>query len=81
MMPFLEKLNTLQQAMDGQVPYLHKVTSIINARYNYGEDGDMVVEDLLQDWPEQPLQQRWPDDSLKSYLMGNAKLCRQADQS
>ncbi len=49
---FLEKLRRLHTALDGEVPYLEEITSLVNARSTRGEADTLIVEDLMEDWPE-----------------------------
>jgi predicted RND superfamily exporter protein len=48
-------LNSLHTELEDGVPYLRKITSLINARDTYGEQDALVVGELLEDWPEKPL--------------------------
>ena len=50
--PFLSKLKKLHTALADQVPYLDDITSLINARNTRGEKDTLIVEDLLENWPE-----------------------------
>lgn len=49
---FLTRLKQLHRAIETQLPYLDEVTSLINARHTYGDKDTLIVEDLLQDWPQ-----------------------------
>jgi predicted RND superfamily exporter protein len=49
---FLEKLRALQRDLERSVPQLQEVTSLVNARYTHGRGDELVVEDLLEHWPE-----------------------------
>ena len=49
---FLNRLRALHLAIDAEIPQLEKVTSLINARNTYGRADELVVEDLMEDWPE-----------------------------
>ena len=48
---FLEKLRAFHAAIEAEVPYVEKVTSLINARNTRGEGDELIVEDLLERWP------------------------------
>ncbi|MFQ5512904.1 MAG: RND family transporter [Myxococcota bacterium] len=48
---FLAKLRALHRDLENEVPTLEEVTSLINARSTRGEGDDLIVEDLLEDWP------------------------------
>lgn len=49
---FLRKLQELHQALEEKVPYLDEVTSLVNARNTHGEGDTLIVEDLLESFPE-----------------------------
>ncbi len=51
---FLERLKAFHNDLEGQVPHIKEVTSLINARNTYGNNDDLVVEALLETWPETP---------------------------
>jgi len=48
---FLEKLRAFHRDIEREVPNLDEVTSLINARNTRGEQDQLIVEDLLEDWP------------------------------
>ena len=49
---FLEKLKDLHYQLRDNLPYLDDITSLINARNTRGAEGELIVEDLLENWPE-----------------------------
>ncbi len=49
---FLKKLKTVQEDLEQNVPYIDDITSLVNARNTRGEANELVVEDLLEDWPQ-----------------------------
>ncbi len=49
---FLNTLKKLHTELEENVPYLDDITSLINARNTLGEKDLLIVEDLLEDWPE-----------------------------
>jgi predicted RND superfamily exporter protein len=49
---FLAKLRDFHQALESEVPQLDAIDSLINARNTRGEEDELIVEDLLEDWPE-----------------------------
>jgi predicted RND superfamily exporter protein len=51
---FLERLRALHHAIEEEVPYVDEVDSLLDARVTRGEGDVLVVEDLLEDWPETP---------------------------
>lgn len=51
---FLEKLRDLHAAIEAEVPYVEEVDSLIDARVVDGEAGELIVGELLEDWPDSP---------------------------
>jgi hypothetical protein len=51
---FLGWLRDLHTALEERVPHLDEVTSLINARSTRGDDDSLIVEDLMEEWPETP---------------------------
>ncbi len=49
---FLERLKAFHEDLENEVPKIQDVLSLVNARYTHGENDQLVVEDLLEDWPE-----------------------------
>ena len=49
---FLKKLKALHQDLKENLPYLDDITSLVNARNTYGNKEELIVEDLLEPWPE-----------------------------
>jgi len=49
---FLERLKNLHYDLKNNLPYLEDITSLINARNTRGEKDELIVEDLLENWPE-----------------------------
>ncbi len=52
-LPFLATLKNLHRELEDNVPYLDDITSLINARNTRGEADRLIVEDLIQKWPEE----------------------------
>ncbi len=48
---FLELLRELHQEIEAQVPHVEEVLSLVNARNTRGEGDELIVEDLLENWP------------------------------
>jgi len=48
---FLERLRALHRDLEAEVPWLAEVTSLVNARFTWGRGDELVVEDLLEEWP------------------------------
>jgi len=53
-MDFLTSLKNLHDELSEKVPHLEDITSLINARNTYGENDALIVDDLLENWPETP---------------------------
>lgn len=51
---FLAKLRALHAEIESEVPYVEEVDSLINARVVDGEAGELIVGELLEDWPASP---------------------------
>jgi hypothetical protein len=51
---FLRALAALHRDLEAAVPYVEEVTSLVNARSTYGRGDELVVEDLLEQWPQTP---------------------------
>jgi len=51
---FLEKLRALHEELEDVLPHVDEVKSLINIRQTRGEADTLVVEDLMEDWPETP---------------------------
>lgn len=51
---FLERLRALHEELEREVPHIDDLTSMINARNTRGDEEGLVVEDLLEDWPQGP---------------------------
>lgn len=49
---FLNRLRALHQDLEAEVPYLDDLTSLVNARLTRGEADELIVEDLMETWPE-----------------------------
>lgn len=49
---FLLKLKELHYELRDNVPHLDDITSLINSRNTRGQGDELIVEDLLQNWPE-----------------------------
>ncbi|MES9856632.1 MAG: efflux RND transporter permease subunit [Sedimenticola sp.] len=66
---FLKKLKALHGQLESDLPYLDDITSLINARNTRGAEGQLIVEELLENWPEnetalQEIRERAMDNPL-----------------
>jgi predicted RND superfamily exporter protein len=48
----LTKLRDLHAALEAEVPSVDEITSLLNARWTRGEGDELIVEDLVEVWPE-----------------------------
>ncbi|MFP4446187.1 MAG: Fis family transcriptional regulator, partial [Desulfosudaceae bacterium] len=71
---FFLRLKDLHQDLEERVPYLDEVTSLINARNTRGEDDRLIVEDLLEGWPQE---RRVDFERLKKRVMANPAFINQ----
>ncbi len=51
---FLHTLERLHREIENELPYVAEVQSLVNARSTRGEGDELIVEDLLERWPESP---------------------------
>ena len=49
--PFMEKLTALHEELRAGVPHLDDITSLVNARDTRGDEGALIVQDLLEEVP------------------------------
>jgi predicted RND superfamily exporter protein len=49
---FLDELRVFHRDIEANVPYVEEVTSLLNARNTRGEGDQLIVEDLLERWPQ-----------------------------
>lgn len=49
---FLATLKQFHAALEQQVPHLDEVTSLVNVRYTVGKEDELLVEDLLEAFPD-----------------------------
>ncbi|MCP4750461.1 MAG: MMPL family transporter, partial [Proteobacteria bacterium] len=49
---FLTKLKAFHEALEERLPYVKEVNSLINARQTKGDEGQLLVEELLENFPE-----------------------------
>jgi len=64
---FLKTLQTLHQDLETNVPHLDEITSLINARSTRGEGDVLVVEDLLENWPQSAVEM----ETLRKRVLSN----------
>ena len=49
---FLARLRDLHRAIEREVPFIDEVKSLLNARNTRGEGDQLIVEELLESWPD-----------------------------
>lgn len=64
---FMGRLKQLHNELETGVPHLNDITSLINARKIVGDDGSLIVEDLLETWPNNT--QQW--QTVRTETMAN----------
>jgi predicted RND superfamily exporter protein len=64
---FLSRLAELHDELEIQIPYVDEVASLRNARDIYGEDDELIVDDLLETLPENAEQL----EALKQKILSN----------
>lgn len=64
---FLERLKELHADLEDNVPHLADITSMVNARNTRGEEDKLIVEDLLENFPENASEMA----DLKKRVMAN----------
>lgn len=63
--PLLASIYDLQKEIDQKVPYIKEITSLINTRYSYGEDDELIVEELLENYPNH----KWDSRTLTEFVL------------
>jgi predicted RND superfamily exporter protein len=48
---FLARLRALHEELE-ELPQIEDITSLVNARNTYGLEDELVVEDLMEEWPQ-----------------------------
>ncbi len=73
-LPFLSKLRDFHLELENTVPYLDKITSLYNISNISGDEGSLIVEDLMENFPQTAedvaaLKQKVMTNSLVQYQM------------
>ncbi len=50
---FFRKLKAFHNELEEKVPYIDEITSLINVRHTLGSEDRLIVEDLMEGWPEE----------------------------
>ena len=61
----LTRLKAFHEDLENEVPYLREVTSLINVRQTRGKGDELIVQDLLAEWPEKAIDL----DQLRTMVM------------
>jgi len=75
---FLTGLRALHRDIEENVPFLDKVTSLVNVRNTRGEGDELIVEDFLERWPAtsddlNELKKRAAENTLyENYILNKA---------
>ncbi len=64
---FLSTLRSFQDELEQEVPYLDDITSLLSITAIKGENGDLVIEDLFEQWPESAEELQ----KIKTYVMSH----------
>lgn len=64
---FLENLKALHDELEENVPLIRDIDSLINARSTRGDTGELIVEDLMEDFPESEVE----INNLKDYVLSH----------
>lgn len=72
---FLKTLKAVHRELEEKVPYLDEVTSLINARNTRGNGDELIVEDLLEEWPRsRPALEKVRQRALANHMYRNILL-------
>ncbi len=51
---FLARLHDFHDRLEDELPYVEEVQSLVNARQTRGDGDTLIVDELLEDWPDTP---------------------------
>ncbi len=63
---FLKKLKAFHEELADRIPYVDDITSLVNARNTRGEKDVLIVEDLLEKWPESPAEMATLEERVRT---------------
>jgi hypothetical protein len=52
---FFKRLQSFQDDLENEIPYLRKITSLINVRNTKGNEDQLIVESLMAGWPRKSI--------------------------
>ncbi len=64
---FLQKLRVLHQELEQNVPHLNDITSLVNVTAVRGEKDELIIEELMENWPDDDQQLAGYIDFIKAY--------------
>ncbi len=77
---FLHKLREFHNALEKEVPFVDEVTSLVNAETIRGKADDIIVEDLLGEWPlDENEIERLKKSTLENLLYRNILVSEHGD--
>jgi predicted RND superfamily exporter protein len=65
--PFLEKLRGFQNDLENETPYLDEITSLINVNNIRASHDQLIVRDLLEEWPDNEAGFRRLENTVMNY--------------
>ena len=48
---FLENLKAFHEELEETVPHLDEVRNLVNVTSMRGEEGELIIEEMMEDWP------------------------------
>lgn len=70
-LPILRKLRAIHRELEHEVPYLNDITSLVNVTAVRGEKDELIIEELMEDWPENESGMDDYIDFIKTYAMSH----------
>ncbi len=67
--PFLQKLRVIHGELKKNVPHLNDITSLVNVTAVRGEKDELIIEELMEDWPGKEADMNDYIDFIKAYAM------------
>ena len=65
--PFLQKLQQFHTDLENEVPYLDEITSLINVNNIRAEEDQLIVQDLMEEWPQTDAEVQQLKDTVMNY--------------
>jgi len=67
--PVLQKLRAIHRDLEHNIPYLNDITSLVNVTAVRGEKDELIIDELMEDWPEKEEDMNEYIDFIKAYAM------------